>query len=68
MKVKSVLQSKVVGVFNSKDFVEDDRIEWLKQLYAEWQEKRNLILNNPKEIYLIDELNELDIEGYWEGF
>ena len=65
MKVKSVLQSKVVGVFNSKDFVEDDRIEWLKQLYAEWLEKRNSILNNDVETYLFNEPYEIDTKTYW---
>jgi hypothetical protein len=48
-------ESKVVGVYDCKDFVESDRIEWLKQLYAEWLEKRNSTLNTNKETYLINE-------------
>jgi hypothetical protein len=50
---------------NSKDFVQSDRIEWLKLLYAEWLAKRSSILNNNKEIYLINEPDELDTEVYW---
>jgi hypothetical protein len=57
-------ESKVVGVYDCKDFVESDRIEWLKQLYAEWLEKRNSTLNINKETYLINEPDELDIECY----
>ncbi len=48
----------------SKDSVQSDRIEWLKLLYAEWLAKRSSILNNNKEIYLINELDELDTEVY----
>ena len=58
-------QSIVVSVHNSKDFVKGDRIEWLKLLHAEWLAKRSFILNNNKEIYLINEPDELDIETYW---
>jgi hypothetical protein len=58
------IESKVVGVHNSKDYVKNERIEWLKQLYAEWQEKRNSIVNKNKETYLINEPDELDIECY----
>jgi len=58
-------QSIVVGVHNCKDFVKSDRIEWLKLLHAEWLAKRSFILNNNKEIYLINEPDELDIETYW---
>jgi hypothetical protein len=50
---------------NSKDFVKSDRIEWLKLLYAEWLAKRSSIVNNNKEIYLINEPDELDTEVYW---
>ena len=58
-------QSIVVSVHNSKDFVKSDRIEWLKLLYAEWLAKRSSILINNKEIYLINEPDELDTEAYW---
>ena len=57
-------QSIVVGVLNSKDFAKNERIEFLKQLYVEWLGKRNSILNNNKESYLINKPDELDIEGY----
>ena len=59
-------QSKAIGVHNNKDFDKNDRIEWLQQLYAEWLEKRNFILNNDKQIYHILEPEELDTEAYWE--
>ena len=49
----------------SKEFAEIDRIEFLKKLYAEWLVKRNSILNNNKETYLINEPDELDPECYW---
>jgi len=55
----------VVDVLNSKDFVQNDRIELLKQLYAQWLEKRSFISNYNKETYLINEPDELDTEGYW---
>ena len=42
MKEKS--NYKVVDVL-SEDFDKNDRIEWLKQLYAEWLGKRRVILN-----------------------
>jgi len=58
-------QSLIAGVHNSKEFAESDRIEWLKQLYAEWQEKRNPILKYNKESYLIFEPDEFDTEVYW---
>lgn len=58
-------QSKVVGVHDCKDFVAIDRIKWLKQLYAEWLEKRNSILNYKKETYLIYEPDEFDTEVFW---
>ena len=57
-------KSIVCSVVNSKDFVKSDRIEWLKQLHAEWLGKHNSILNNNKETYLIDEPDELDTECY----
>ena len=57
--------SKVVIVHNSKDSVEYERIEWLKQLYIQWQRKHKYILNSNNEIYIINEPEELDIEGYW---
>lgn len=60
------IQSKAVGVHNNKDFVRNDRIKWLKQLYAEWLVKRNLTLNNKNETYQIIEPEELESEGYWE--
>ena len=59
------MQSIIVGDLNSKDFVKNERIEWLKQLYAEWLETRNSILNKNKETYLINEPDELDIKCYW---
>ena len=55
----------VGGVHDSKDFVKSERIEWLKLLYAEWLAKRKSILNNNKEIYLMNEFDELDTEAYW---
>jgi hypothetical protein len=55
----------VVDVLNRKDFVKNDRIEWLKQLYAEWLEKRRFILNYNIEAYLINEPDELETEDYW---
>ena len=57
-------KSIVCSVVNSKDFVKSDRIEWLKQLHAEWLGKHNSILNNNKETYLINEPDELDTECY----
>jgi hypothetical protein len=60
------IQSKVVGVHNNKDFIRNDRVKWLKQLYAEWLAKRNLTLNNKNETYQIIEPEELESEGYWE--
>ena len=57
-------QSKVVGVHDCKDFVERDRIEWLKQLHAEWLEKRNSILKYNKETYPIYEPDEFDTEVF----
>ena len=60
------IQSTVVVVHNNKDFVRNDRIKWLKQLYAEWQVKRNLTLNNKNETYQIIEPEELESEGCWE--
>jgi hypothetical protein len=65
---RSIIQSIVDGVLNSKDFIENERIEWLKQLYAEWLEKRNYVLSNNIEIYLINEPDELDTESYWYGY
>jgi hypothetical protein len=62
------MQSLGAGVHNSKDFAKSDRIEWLKQLYAEWLEKRNYVLSNNIEIYLINEPDELDTESYWYGY
>jgi hypothetical protein len=62
---RSKTQSIVVDVLKSKDFVKNERIDLLKQIYAEWLEKRNYGLNIYKEIYLINEPDELDTEGYW---
>ena len=45
---------------NSKEFAEIDRIEWLKQLYAKWFIKRNLLIKYNKETYLIYEPEEFD--------
>ena len=59
------MQSIIVGDLNSKDFVKNERIEWLKQLYAEWLKNRNSILNKNKETYLINEPDELETECYW---
>jgi len=36
-------QDRVEDVHNSKDSEKNDRIEWLKQLYAGWLEKRYYI-------------------------
>jgi len=58
-------QSRVAGVHDCKDFDESDRIEWLKQLYAEWLGKNNSILNYNKETYLIYEPDEFDTEVFW---
>ena len=58
------IQSKVVVVHNNKDFDRNERIKWLKQLYAEWLVKRNLTLNNKNETYQIIEPEELKSEGY----
>lgn len=55
----------VDDVLNSEDFEKNDRIEWLKQLYAEWLEKRRFILNYKMEAYLINEPDEFETEGYW---
>jgi hypothetical protein len=55
----------VVDVLNSDDFAKNDRVEWLKQLYAEWLEKRRFILSFNMEAYLINEPDELETEGYW---
>jgi hypothetical protein len=62
---RSKMQSTIVCDLNSKDFVKNKRIECLRQLYAEWLEKRNSILNKNKETYLINEPDELDTECYW---
>ena len=63
MKEKS--NYKVVDVL-SEDFDKNDRVEWLKQLYAEWLEKRRVILNyNNIETYLINEPDEFETENYW---
>ena len=56
----------VDDVLESEDFEKNDRIEWLKQLYAEWLEKRRVILNyNNIETYLINEPDEFETENYW---
>ena len=55
----------VVDVLNSEDFEKNDRIEWLKQLYAEWLKKRRVILHCNIETYLINEPDEFETEGYW---
>jgi hypothetical protein len=39
------MQSTIVGDIKSKDYVKNERVEWLKQLHAEWLEKRNSIVN-----------------------
>ena len=38
-------ESRVDGVCNTKNFVKSERIEWLKQLYAEWLKKSSLLEN-----------------------
>ena len=48
-----------------KDFAGSDRIDWLKELYVEWQEKHNPILNYDNESYIINEPDELDTEVNW---
>ena len=40
-------------------------IERLKELYAEWQEKRNPMKYFDIEKYLSDEQDELDPERFW---
>jgi len=55
----------VVDVLNSKDFEKNERIEWLKQLYFEWLEKRRFISKYNIEAYLINEPDEFETEGYW---
>jgi hypothetical protein len=60
--------SIVTGVLNSNDFEKIERLEWLKQLYAEWQEKRNSIFHYDRETYLINEPDEFDVEAYWYGY
>ena len=58
-------KSRVDGVYNSKNFVNSERIEWLKQLYTEWLKKRHFILNKNRETYLTFEPDDVDIETYW---
>ena len=55
-------------VHNREDSQKNDRIEWLKQLYSVWLEKRYYISKNYIEIYLINEISELDSESYWDDF
>ena len=43
----------------------NEGIERLKELYAEWQEKRNPRKYYDIEKYLIDEMDELDSERFW---
>jgi hypothetical protein len=62
------IPSKVVGVHKSEDLVKNERIEWLRQLYAEWLEKRYDVLNIDKEPFLMTEPDEFDAESYWYGF
>lgn len=61
-------QDIVDNVHNSIDSEKNDRIEWLKQLYAGWLEKRYYISKNHIAIYLIDEISELDSDCYWYDF
>jgi len=61
-------QDIVDDVHYSKDSEKHERIEWLKQLYAGWLEKRYYISKNYIAIYLIDEISELDSESYWYDF
>jgi hypothetical protein len=56
---------RVDDVLNSADFEKNDRIEWLKQLYADWLEKRRVIVNSNMEAYLINEPDEFETEGCW---
>ena len=60
---RSKMQSIIDGDLKCKDYEKNERIEWLKQLYAEWLAKRNTLVN--KEIYLINEPDELDTDCYW---
>ena len=55
-------------IHNREDSQKNDRIEWLKQLYSVWLEKRYYISKNYIEIYLINEISELDSESYWDDF
>jgi hypothetical protein len=66
MKKKS--NNLMADVLNSNDFSKNDRVEWLKQLYAEWLEKRRFILSFNMEDYLINEPDEFETEGYWHNF
>jgi len=61
-------QDIIDDVHHSEDSVKNDRIEWLKQLYAGWLEKRYYISKKYIEIYLINELSELDSESDWYDF
>ena len=61
----SKMQSIIVGDLKCKDFAKHERIEWLKQLYAEWLEKRSSTLKKNKKTYLVNEPDELDTECYW---
>jgi hypothetical protein len=63
---RSKIQRIIDGDFKCKDYVKNERIEWLEQLYAEWLAKRSTIVN--KETYLINEPDELDTEYYLKGF
>ena len=48
-----------------RDEEKNEGIERLKELYAEWQEKRHPHKYLDIEKYLIDEPDELDPERYW---
>ena len=48
-----------------QDEDKNEGIERLKELYAEWQEKRNPHKYLDIEKYLIDEPDELDPERFW---
>ena len=43
----------------------NEGVERLKELYAEWQVKRNPHKYLEIEKYLVDEPDELDLESFW---
>ena len=50
----TIMQRIIAGVPCNKDFAKNERIEWLKQLYAQWLLKRDSGLINTKNTYRIE--------------